>query len=326
MPAQDGAGITCRGLELLSGTGPAFDPSQGAALLAEAARMGVAQAAARCAVLAGAGVCRPQSWDEALDYLEAAAEGGWDEARAQLRLLAADRSLAQPVGSVSTGPASDVWKRLRRSVDVGSWTRSPPKRVISEGPRLRVIEGFLPPEVCGWYVNRARGKLQRARIYSEADGTASVRNARTNSETDFNIVESDLVQVLVRARIAIATGLPPAVMELTKVLNYQVGQQYENHFDFIDPAFPGLSGELAQRGQRIATFLVYLNEDFEGGETDFPAIGWRYKGRTGDALLFANVDPSGAPDRRTLHAGLPPTRGEKWLLSQWIRDRAPAGR
>jgi hypothetical protein len=27
------------------------------------------------------------------------------------------------------------------------------------------------------------------------------------------------------------------------------------------------------------------------------------------------------PDVKTLHAGLAPTRGEKWLLSQWMRRR-----
>jgi hypothetical protein len=25
---------------------------------------------------------------------------------------------------------------------------------------------------------------------------------------------------------------------------------------------------------------------------------------------------------KTLHAGLPPTRGDKWLLSQWMRNKA----
>ena len=69
---------------------------------------------------------------------------------------------------------------------------------------------------------------------------------------------------------------------------------------------------------------MYLNDDYEGGETEFPAIGLRYRGRRGDALLFANVDIVGNPDRRSIHAGLPPTRGEKWLLSQWIRNRTPA--
>ena len=48
----------------------------------------------------------------------------------------------------------------------------------------------------------------------------------------------------------------------------------------------------------------------------------RWKGRAGNALFFWNVEPDGRPDRRTAHAGLPPTRGEKWLLSQWIRGPA----
>ena len=67
--------------------------------------------------------------------------------------------------------------------------------------------------------------------------------------------------------------------------------------------------------------LVYLNQGFEGGETDFPLLDLKFKGRKGDALMFSNVDASGAPDRRMFHAGLPPTAGEKWLLSQWVRDR-----
>jgi len=32
----------------------------------------------------------------------------------------------------------------------------------------------------------------------------------------------------------------------------------------------------------------------------------------------------GKPDPLSEHAGLPVTSGEKWLLSQWIRDR-PVG-
>ena len=52
-----------------------------------------------------------------------------------------------------------------------------------------------------------------------------------------------------------------------------------------------------------------------------PALGWRFKGRTGDALFFWNVDLSGAVEPKLLHAGLPPTRGEKWLFSQWVREK-----
>jgi hypothetical protein len=68
------------------------------------------------------------------------------------------------------------------------------------------------------------------------------------------------------------------------------------------------------------TFLLYLNDGFEGGETEFPLVGVRCKGNKGDALCFWNVLPNGSPDRQTIHAGLPPTQGEKWLLSQWVRN------
>jgi hypothetical protein len=68
--------------------------------------------------------------------------------------------------------------------------------------------------------------------------------------------------------------------------------------------------------------LVYLNDDYEGGETEFPRLGLRYKGKTGDALVFWNVSQTGELERDSVHAGLPVTSGQKWLLSKWVRQKA----
>jgi hypothetical protein len=76
---------------------------------------------------------------------------------------------------------------------------------------------------------------------------------------------------------------------------------------------------VAVHGQRAMTVLIYLNDDYEGGETAFPVLGRGFKGRKGDALVFWNLMPDGAPDYRTAHIGRAPTRGEKWLFSQWVR-------
>ena len=313
----DAAAMTVLGSRLLTGNEGTFAPQQGADWLVRAAEQGNGEACALVAVLAGAGVCQPQRWDAALDYLQRSAELGWESAQAQLALLAGRETDA-------TAGAPDRWERLRHAIDIGAWTASPSKEVLSEAPRIRKIANFASAAVCAWLIERARGKLGRARTYDVETGEGIVEDSRTNREADFNIVESDLVLIFLRARIAAATDLPPAVMELTKVLHYAVGQRFAPHYDFIDPATPGLAGEMAARGQRLATLLVYLNDDYEGGATEFPAIGLRHRGHRGDALLFANVDLAGRPDRRTLHAGLPPTRGEKWVLSQWIRDRTPA--
>ncbi|CAL1549051.1 unnamed protein product [Lymnaea stagnalis] len=108
-------------------------------------------------------------------------------------------------------------------------------------------------------------------------------------------------------------------------MHYAVGQEFSVHHDFLDPAQPGPAADIARRGQRMGTFLIYLNDDYEGGETAFPRAGIAHRGKAGDALFFANVTPDGRPDPLTLHAGKPPTAGEKWIFSQWIRDRPPAG-
>ena len=66
---------------------------------------------------------------------------------------------------------------------------------------------------------------------------------------------------------------------------------------------------------------LLLSAADEGGELEFPHVGLRHRGRTGDAVFFANVDAAGRPDRASLHAAKPINAGEKFIFSQWIHDR-----
>jgi hypothetical protein len=79
--------------------------------------------------------------------------------------------------------------------------------------------------------------------------------------------------------------------------------------------------ELAVLGQRTVTVVTYLNEDFDDAPTQFPALKLNVRGGTGDAIAWSNVRPDGSPDPNTVHAGLAPTRGRKWVLSQWLRNK-----
>ena len=45
-------------------------------------------------------------------------------------------------------------------------------------------------------------------------------------------------------------------------------------------------------------------------------------GRTSGGLTRRDLERD-TPYNTRIHAGLPPTRGEKWIFSQWIRDRPP---
>ena len=96
------------------------------------------------------------------------------------------------------------------------------------------------------------------------------------------------------------------------VLRYQQGQEYRPHLD----ALPGLEN------QRVLTALVYLNDAYLGGETEFTRLGLKVKGRKGDVLVFRNTTADGSPDPISEHAGLPVVNGIKYLGSRWIRDRS----
>jgi prolyl 4-hydroxylase len=112
--------------------------------------------------------------------------------------------------------------------------------------------------------------------------------------------------------------VPIEHFEIAKLLHYKPGETFGRHSDFLQP---GMHEEIEARGQRVATFLVYLSDDYDGGETEFTEVGFKFKARKGDALMFVNVDANGATDPLSLHAGLPTIRGEKWVLSQWLRGK-----
>jgi hypothetical protein len=295
---------------------PGMPVMDGIKLTLAAAERGSAKAAHQAAVFFAVGGGVPQSWNTALDYLQRAAELGLPLAREQLALFSSNRKL---VKSIALSSAPDIWSKLRQSADADLFKAVPVSRQVLQSPRVWEVPQFLPPSYCAWLIARAKPRVERAQVYSPSTGGATVEQARSNSFVDFNIVETDLVIALARARISAVTGLALAGLEHTAVLHYTVGQEFLPHFDFLDTENPAYAEDLARRGQRVATFLLYLNGDFDGGETGFPLVNWKFKGGAGDAMFFSNVDVTGAPDRQTRHAGLPPRRGEKWLLSQFIR-------
>ena len=294
-------------VEAMLGDGPA-SLAEAVARVEADARDGAPAASHLLATLAGAGIGMPQSWPAALDHLANAARGGSVSARGQLEVL----------GSEGGASGEEPWAALANSARIADWTAPCAKRVLNAAPRTVAIEGFLPKRACAWLIGLARGRVKQALVYNPDGSPAVESGARSNSFVEFGILNCDVVVLLVRQRIAATIGVPVGALENSQVLHYDVGEQFARHFDYLDPTLP----EVAERGQRIVTFLIYLNDGFDGGETDFPRLGLRHKGGPGDALYFGNLDPAGAPDPRTLHAGLPPTRGEKWLFSQWVRNRA----
>lgn len=282
----------------LLGGGP-VDFGHAVKIIEQRARFGDCDVLCLLASLEANGAGRRPDLGRALAHLRRAAELGSVRAREQRELL------------------------TTRGANPDQWLNVPDSEVLAQQPRIRVARAFASPAECRWIVNRLGHKVAPAMVWDTRSGTSRVDPARTNYAVELQIADLDVVIAAVRARIAAVTRLPLPVFERPQVLRYAAGQQFRPHHDFLDPEQRGQAEDIARSGQRIATFLLYLNNDYGGGETTFPTAGLSFRGGTGDALFFANVLPNGACDPLTLHAGLPPVSGEKWVFSQWIRDRTP---
>jgi hypothetical protein len=315
---QDIEALTRLGKRLLVGDRAPQLPNDAARLIADADALGGAEAAAILSILYAAGASRQKGLSHALDKLTLAAERLWQPAQQQLRVLAGER---MDDAALNDEVDAGNWRALSSRVDLSNWQCEPEGRNLSDSPRVRVYPRFVSNEVCRWLIGKAQGRLTRALVYEALSKKTSDSSTRTNTVANLNLLDTDLICLLVQARIANCLKIPFRHLEPTAILHYAEGEEITEHFDFVDPKIPNYEQEIATKGQRVVTFLVYLNDEYKGGETEFPELRISHKGRRGEALYFVNALADGGADERMLHAGRPPINGEKWIVSQFVRNR-----
>lgn len=88
------------------------------------------------------------------------------------------------------------------------------------------------------------------------------------------------------------------------LLKYQSGQEYKAHYDGGTPSHRHISA------------IVYLNDDYEGGEIEFPHHKVKVKPEPGMFMLF----PS---NYAYTHIAYPVTKGSKYAVVTWLNDQPP---
>lgn len=195
--------------------------------------------------------------------------------------------------------------------DTGDPEESPAGEVVLESPRTLCFRGFFTEGECDYLAAVAAPRMKPSVVVDERTGKQVPNPIRTSDGADFPWLLADPAVTALGRRIAAASGTGFDQGEPLQVLRYRPGQQYKPHLD----AIAGLDN------QRILTMIVYLTDDYQGGETRFLRSGFTFRGGKGDALLFHNTLPDGQPDPASEHAGLPVTSGVKLIASRWIRAR-----
>lgn len=287
-----------------------------AADLEEAATIGSPSASMLVAVLRATGVGFPQDDAAAVSLVLDWAKRGLAQPRRDLGALLLLQHPDDPDGSaLLTGAEPADWAAV-----AGRLTLAPPPLVapvrICDSPDVIHFRGVVPAAVCEYVISLTAPRLAPALVF-EPGGKRLIRDqSRTSMAANFAPIDLQLAIVALNRTIAAAAGLSASHAEFLSVMRYKAGEQYRPHFDFLPPG-----PDFDRNGQRVKTALLYLNDNYEGGETEFVTPGLKVKGRTGDIVVFSNVLADGRGDPASRHAGLPVVSGEKWLASKWFRER-----
>jgi prolyl 4-hydroxylase len=278
-----------RAVALVEGRSVARDLAAARAALADAVDDGDAGAVHVLASLLAGGFGGPRDWPAAIALLrDHAAHDGF--ARAQLALI--DAMALGADGEPAPVPA--------------------PQR-LHHDKQIELLPGLLAPAECDFLVRLMTPRLQPATVLAAPDQASNRPAVRDADHAAIRPLEEPVAVRAINARIAAATGTQIGQGEPLQIMRYRPGQQYRPHVD-------GVGGGA---NKRVLTAIAWLNDDYEGGETAFTELGLTVRGRKGDLLVWRNLLDDGALDRGMRHAGLPVTRGAKYIASRWILQRPP---
>jgi prolyl 4-hydroxylase len=258
--------------------------------------------------------CQPES------VLQSMRASGWDE---QVAMNALEETLSQflaeraqqaalpppvPVPDIDlAGSPNRVWAG-DREVEVLFAMRN---------PRVVLLGGLLSAEECDELVAAAGPRMARSETVVNSTGGSEVHSSRTSRGMFFTRGETPACS-RVEQRIATLLSWPLVNGEGLQVLHYGPGAEYKPHYDYFDPAQPGMAKVLQRGGQRVGTLVMYLNTPPKGGGTVFPDAGLEVAPIRGNGVFFSY--DRAHPVTKTLHGGAPVIEGEKWVATKWLRQ------
>jgi prolyl 4-hydroxylase len=186
-------------------------------------------------------------------------------------------------------------------------------------PRIVLLGNVLSAEECDALCAHVDQRLTRSPVVANGDDAATIDAGRTSRGAMLARGETELI-ARIEERLAALANWPVERGEGLQVQRYGTGNEYRPHYDWFDPSMPGPRKHLERGGQRVGTFILYLCDVEQGGGTSFPGLGLEVQPKKGNAIYFANTDAYGAPDRDTLHAGMPVVKGVKFIVNKWLRQ------
>lgn len=189
--------------------------------------------------------------------------------------------------------------------------------ISMSSPKLWVFDNLVTLAEAYSLTQDAEPKLIRSNVVDNENGGTKQHAARTSSGVFYPKGSHPTISVI-EERVSKLSQWPKENFESVHVLRYYPGEEYLPHNDYFDAKGADTSSILKRGGQRVASFIIFLNDVSVGGETIFPDVTLSVKAKRGNGVMFSYPEPTRAS--KTLHGGAPVISGVKWAAVVWMRQ------
>jgi hypothetical protein len=166
--------------------------------------------------------------------------------------------------------------------------------------QIKYVKGFMNPQEAGLVTEYAKKHQELFSNYGNSEQEFTVHTYHEINDLDpaiLNIIQNVALRVYDFVSNNYDSEFENFIDEKTHIAKFVEGRGMHEHFD-------------ASRPKDIAT-LVYLNDEYQGGDIYFPKYEMSFKPEPGDLLCF--------PDNTNfIHGVKPIVKGTRFTLPRWF--------
>lgn len=191
------------------------------------------------------------------------------------------------------------------------------EEVLHKQPFICYYHDVFGNDECDFVIDESEktGNYKRSTIYNTRLKVSQVADMRTS--TSFVDEDNKFYNIRNKAYELIKQNLPDisiSHLERAQIQKYEDAQFVKSHVDYFNHLVNVTTND------KLATLIVYLNDNFDDGETFFNDLGYKIKPKKGSALFFLyNYDD--ITNKTTMHEALPVNNGTKYIITFWVREK-----
>jgi prolyl 4-hydroxylase len=182
---------------------------------------------------------------------------------------------------------------------------------------MKEIKDFINPSEATYLIKMIDQYAEKSMVVGRGLENNVISKERTSYTA--NLIANDPTIQSLHKKIAKYLGVSLNKGESLQGQRYEKGQYFRDHVDYFTNT--DYDKNCLSSGNRTFTFMLYLNDNYKGGYTNFKHLKKSIKPEACKGIVWNNLQ-NGHPNEYMMHSGMEVLEGTKYIITSWWRENA----